>query len=397
MAYGNLLVNFERRFGHGPSDTYFSPGRLNLLGEYTDFNGGYVMPLAINSGTYFAIRRNGTDNVNVFSEAVDAQIRISLHDVSHRPARGAWSDYVVGVLNDFANQGLSGEGLDIYVSNDLPLNSGLSSSASFTLGVAFLLNDAWGCGLDRLSLVHIARKVENDFVGVQCGIMDQFAIAMGKRDHCIYLHCHSLDYALLPMHMDGYEIVITDSKRHRELVNSSYNLRRQECRSALDALRKSQPIEYLCAATIGDVESSEALRALPAELKRARHVISENERVATAADALNRGDVTRFGELMYASHVSLRDDFEVSCRELDILVETAMNIPGVMGSRMTGAGFGGCTFALVATTAVPNYISTITSTYSALTPYEAGVIRSCAGDGVKRLGDPASACEPDVT
>lgn len=397
MADDDLLVNFEQRFGRAPSRAFFAPGRLNLLGEYTDLNGGHVMPLAIGRGTYFAVRPNGTGNINVFSESFNDGESIALHDVSRRSARGNWSDYVVGVLVGLSSRGLSGDGLDIYVSNDVPLNSGLSSSASFTLGLAFVFNSVWRCGLERLSLAHLARNVENEFVGVQCGIMDQFAIAMSKPDHCIYLDCHTLAFSLLPMQMDGYEIVITDSMRPRELTSSAYNLRRQECQSALHALRKSLPVEYLCAATSHDIESSDELRSLPTEYQRARHVVSENERVTLASDALKQGNLARFGELMYASHVSLRDDFEVSCRELDILVESAMSIPGVLGSRMTGAGFGGCTFALVAAAAVPNYIETITSTYAARTSYKTNVICSHAGDGVRELSVSSPAGVRDVT
>lgn len=251
--------------------------------------------------------------------------------------------------------------------------------------------------IHRLALVHIAREVENAFVGVQCGIMDQFTVALGARGQGIHLDCDSLDYALVPLEMDGYEIVITDSGVPRKLAESAYNERRNECRLALEALRQVRPFERLCAATVADVDASAALRALPVVYRRARHVVAENERVALAADALRRGELERFGRLLYASHESLRDDFEVSCRELDILVETAMSVPGVLGARMTGAGFGGCMFALVAAGSISAYVSAMHAAYSSQTPYEARMIRCGIGDGVKRLDGTGSGSDSDAT
>lgn len=384
-SYQSLFINFQKHFGAGPSRTYFSPGRVNLIGEYTDFNGGNVLPAAIDLGTYFAVRANGSRDINIFSEALRSQKSIPLDALAGHQAEGKWYDYIVGTLIEFHKLGLTGEGLDIYVANDLPQNSGLSSSASFTTGTAFLLNDLWICGLDRMALIHIAKNVENLFVGVQCGIMDQFTIAMGRAEHCVYLHCQSLDYELLPISMDGYEIVITDSRVPRKLVGSAYNQRREECDTALAILRQYRDLDYLCAASSADVEACDALKSVPEAHKRARHVVSENERVQQSAAALRRGDLKRFGELMLASHVSLRDDFEVSCPELDILVDAAMSVPGVLGSRMTGAGFGGCTVSLVATGSIPDFISATSQTYSSATPYKAQVIRCHVGDGVKRL------------
>ncbi len=385
MIHKTLLIDFERQFGDAPSRSYFAPGRINLIGDYTDFNGGYVLPAAIDIGTYFAVRANGTRTASVFSEAFGGPESIPLDALEQCRAEGRWRDYVAGVLVEFHKLGLAGEGLDIYVTNDLPQNSGLSSSASFTTGLAFLLNDLWMCGLDRLKLIHMAQNVENLFVGVQCGIMDQFAVMMGKAEHCIYLNCQTLDYELVPIRMDSHEFLITDSKVPRKLLGSEYNQRREECDAALRALRETRDLEFLCDATREEAEACDALKAIPKAYKRARHVVSENERVRQSHDALLRGDLERFGKFMHASHVSLRDDFEVSCPELDILVDAAMEVPGVLGSRMTGAGFGGCTVSLVATSAVPDFISKITQAYSAATPYKARVIRCHAGDAVNRL------------
>ncbi len=383
----NLFTGFERQFGGSPLATYFSPGRVNLIGEYTDFNGGYVLPAAIDLGTYYAARPNGTPIINVFSETLDNQMSVSFDAIARLEAEGAWHDYVVGTLKELLQLGIDGEGLDIFVTSDLPRSSGLSSSASFTVGLAFLFNDCWGGGIERIDLVHAAKRVENDFVGVQCGIMDQFAVAMGKADHCIYLHCQSLDFELVPVHMDGYDIVIADSRVPRRLAASSYNDRRAECDAALNALRGIRDLECLVDASLDEVESSEALRALPLPYKRAHHVVSENDRVQESVAALSGGNLGRFGELMQASHASLRDDFEVSCAELDLLVEAAMRVPGVLGSRMTGAGFGGCTVSIVPTHAVAGFIDTVGKAYSDATPYEARIFRAQAGDGVKRRND----------
>lgn len=387
MISETLATAFRQQFQADPSRTYFSPGRVNLIGEYTDFNGGYVLPAALNLGTYFAVRANGTRTLNVFSKSRENPESIRLEALENYPVNHTWRDYIVGTLVEFQKLGFSGEGLDVYIAADLPQSSGLSSSASLTMGLAYLLNDLWICGLDRLRLIQLAKNVENIFVGVQCGIMDQFVVAMGIANHCVMLNCDTLDYELLPLDTNGHEIIITDSNVPRKLANSAYNQRRAECDAALGALRQKHDIEFLCAATSVETEACDALKTMPDAYKRARHVVSENERVVLSHDALLAGDLERFGELMQASHASLRDDFEVSCPELDILVNAAMEVPGVLGSRMTGAGFGGCTVTLMATGAVKEYISHVRKTYSAATPYEARVFRCHTGDGVKRLDD----------
>lgn len=387
MQKQTLTSGFQSTFKSSPECAYFSPGRVNLIGEYTDFNGGYVLPAAIDLGTYYAVRRNGTTSVNIVSETLGETISIPLDSVPVRTAEGQWHDFVVGILKELGKLQLRGEGVDIYVTADLPGSSGLSSSASFTVGLAYLFNQTWGGQLSRLDLVHAARRVENDFIGVQCGIMDQFAVAMGKADHCIYLHCQSLESQLVPINSEGHEFVIADSRVPRQLADTAYNERRAECDAALDILRTVHDFDCLGEAGLDDVEGCEALRALPIPYKRARHVVSENSRVQESVAALCSGKLEEFGRLMQASHASLRDDFEVSCPELDILVDAAMQVPGVLGSRMTGAGFGGCTVSLVATDAVPDFISRVNKTYSAATPYAAQIFRTHAGDGVKRLDD----------
>ena len=385
MNYEQLKTDFQHQFGAAPSRLYFSPGRVNLIGEHTDYNGGSVMPAAIDLGTFFAARSNGSTRINIYSDAFGNRQSIDLSDVDRLTACGHWRDYVIGALREFTALERRGDGLDIYVTGNLPRNSGLSSSASFTVGVIALVNDFWSGGLERIDMVHMAKSVENNFIGLQCGIMDQFAVTMGRAGHCIQLHCDSLDWSLVPLQAKDLEIVITDSKVPRKLSESAYNQRRLECDGALLKLKAAFGVGHLCAATMENVRSCDALLASPIELKRARHVVTEHERVGLSAQALAGGDMARFGELMVASHASLRDDFEVSCPELDLLVATALEVPGVVGSRMTGAGFGGCTVSLVATGSIAEFTSRVCSTYAEKTPYAADVIRCRAGDGVKRL------------
>lgn len=387
MNLATLNAEFRQNFGSAPARSYFSPGRVNLIGEYTDFNGGNVMPAAIDLGTYFAARPNGTNTINVISESFEGAASLLLGNVDAYRREGQWHDYVKGALVEMNKAGAVCEGLDIYVDGDLPRNSGLSSSASFTVGILFLLNDMWNTGIERLAIVQMAKNVENLFIGLQCGIMDQFAVAMGQAERCVRLHCNSLDYQLVPLKLKDHEIVITDSRVPRKLTESAYNERREECDAALAALRQDLDIEFLCAASSNDVEACDALRSLDIPYRRATHVVSENERVIESVAALEEGNLERLGQVMQASHVSLRDDFQVSCPELDILVETAMSVPGVLGSRMTGAGFGGCTVSLVATSSVQNFVSTIRDKYAAATPYQADVIRCHPGDGVKRVAE----------
>ena len=387
MIRDALVRGFISRFGTRPVRTFFSPGRVNLIGEYTDFNGGYVLPAAIDLGTYYAARPNDSRTINIYSEALDERKSIALDPFADTAPEGNWQDYVVGLVRDFYKRGLDGGGLDIFVRSDLPQSSGLSSSASFTTGLAFLLNDFWGTGIGRVELARAARRVENDFVGVQCGIMDQFAVALGRAGHCIYLHCQSLGYDLVPANMDGYEILIADSRLPRRLASSAYNARRAECSAALAALRKNHDFACLVEASADDIEACEELKSMPLPYKRARHVVSENMRVQESVAALRGGDLARFGELMQASHQSLRDDFEVSCPELDILVDAAMRVPRVLGSRMTGAGFGGCTVSIVPTDAVTDFIDSVGTAYSDATGHPARLFATRPSDGVKRLDD----------
>lgn len=341
---------FRKFFGAVPEAVYCSPGRVNLIGEYTDFNGGHVFPCAITLGIWAAVRKRTDNHVRLFSLN---RTEIGIRDFTDLPAafipENDWTNYPLAVFDVLAKTGhpLPG-GLDILYWGDLPNGSGLSSSASMEVLTAMMANELFGFGLSMTELALLAQKAENDFVGVRCGIMDQFTVAMGRKDQAILLDCNTLEHRYSPLALGEIRLVITNTNKPHELANSKYNERRTQCESALADLQTVLP--NLTA--LGELDGpafaavSKIIRD-PLCLKRARHAVLENQRTLQAVEALERKDSQLVGELMRASHLSLRDDFEVSCRELDILAELAWKEPGVIGSRMTGGGFGGCTVSLV--------------------------------------------------
>jgi galactokinase len=382
----SLRQDFGSTFGHAPEAVYFSPGRVNLIGEHIDYNGGRVMPVAISAGTYFTIGRNGAGRLDVHSSLFGERRAFELAALPGLPATGHWTDYLVGMMQRLMQAGEDVPGTDILVTSDLPQASGLSSSASFAVGFGFAVTDLTGLHMDRLALALTAQAVENDFVGVNCGIMDQFAVAMGRAGHCIVLDCNTLAYECVPMRLDGHEIVIANSMVPRRLSESQYNQRRAECQRALELARRQFPVQHLCQLSLEQVEACPELRAADVPHRRARHAASENARVAEAVAALEAGRLERFGALMNASHDSLRDDYQVSCPELDLLVDTARTIPGVLGSRMTGAGFGGCTVSIVATDALAEFRAVLSETYARETAFETRIHTAQPSDGTRRLG-----------
>lgn len=380
-----LKQDFEASFGRLPDAIYFAPGRVNLIGEHIDYNGGRVMPAAIHQGTYFGIGKNESSRICIDSMTFGEKRTFEFEDLVSARRQGHWSDYTLGMAQRLLAGVRNPVGFDLLVASDLPQNSGLSSSASFCVGFGFALIDQLDLAFDRIQLARVARAVENDFVGVSCGIMDQFAVAMGKADHCIVLDCESLEWELIQMNLAGYEIVIANSMVERKLSDSNYNLRRSECKQALEILKMDYPVEQLCELSVGQVEASLPLQRFDVLRKRARHVSSENNRVNESVSALKAGALEEFGALMNASHASLRDDFEVSCPELDFLVETAVSIPGVLGSRMTGAGFGGCTVSLVKSSEVPRFAEHLLRAYTAQAAIKAEIYAVTPADGVKRV------------
>lgn len=385
MNVTNAEMAFRSYFGSAPEAVYFAPGRVNLIGEHIDYNGGRVMPAAISRGTWFGVARNDTEFLRIHSAAFPEPATIRLADAATATARGTWTDYVVGMLQQLTGSGSPLPGVDVQVHADLPQNGGLSSSASFTVGFGFALADLLGLDIDPVALALKARAVENEFVGVNCGIMDQFAVAMARAGHCLVLDCASLAYELLPLALDGHDLVIVNSMVPRKLAESGYNRRRAECEQALAILQREYPVRHLCELSVAQVVACVELAKQGVLLRRARHVASENQRVADSVAILKAGKLAEFGALMNASHDSLRDDYEVSCRELDLLVDLARSIPGVLGSRMTGAGFGGCTVSIVASAAVRAFAELLERSYTPETGLSAELHVVRPGDGVKRV------------
>jgi galactokinase len=372
----------------GPSNEpihyFFSPGRVNLIGEHTDYNGGYVFPCALSFGTYLAVRRIQEPIIRMATTNFNFRAGIRLEKLGEKIG-DEWVNYPLGVFNELIKRGMKTSGLEMLYSGNIPNKSGLSSSASIELVTAVALDDLFGLGYDRVELVKIGRAAENLFVGVNCGIMDQFAVGMGKRDHAIYLNCDTLDYELVPMSLIGYKLVIANTNKSRGLADSKYNERVAECQSAVKALQPAKPIQYLAELTGEEFNKHSHLIGDETVMRRARHAVLENERTSLAVKTLKAGDLNTFGELMNASHDSLRDDYEVTGLELDTLVEESRKIPGVIGSRMTGAGFGGCTVSLVKDEAVETMISQVGPAYKKKTGLDADFYVAEIGDGAKRI------------
>lgn len=344
-----VLEQFEEVFGYSADQAYFSPGRINLIGEHTDYNGGRVLPAAITLGTYGAASRRQDQLLRFYSENFADQgiIEVSLDDLSYKVEDG-WTNYAKGVLHFLQEEGHTiSSGMDVYVHGTIPNGSGLSSSSSLELLIGVIAEDLYNLEISRLDLVKIGKRTENDFIGVQSGIMDQFAIGMGARKSAIYLDTNTLDYELVPVDLKDNVIIIMNTKKRRELVDSKYNERRSECELALAELQKELPIQSLGELDFWTFDEYAYLIKDADRLKRARHAVLENLRTLKASKVLKNGELEEFGHLMNASHISLEHDYEVTGFELDTLVHTAWKQEGVLGARMTGAGFGGCAIALV--------------------------------------------------
>ena len=340
---------------------FFAPGRVNLIGDHTDYNGGLVFPAALNMGTYLSVKQHDDANLCCFiSENDSTEFLILKEELSQK--RNSWVDYPLGVVKEFTDRGFPVSGLQFHYRGDLPIGAALSSSASIEMVTAVALNALNGSLFTMLELVQMAQHAENDFVGMNCGIMDQFASGFGKKNCAIALDCNTLAYEHVPLEMQGLKFVIANTNKKRGLVDSAYNQRRSECQQALEILQQHTSVDNLCQLTVSQFD--ELSSNLSGDvLKRARHAVRENGHVREAITALKRGDMARFGQLMNASHASLRDDYEVTCPELDFLAERAQQFPGVLGSRMTGAGFGGCTVTLIAEDQVDAFIESLGSSY----------------------------------
>ena len=352
---------------------FFAPGRVNLIGEHTDYNGGHVFPCALTIGTYAVARKRNDRKLRFFSMNFEhlGIIESSLDELKPMKEAG-WTNYPKGVMWAFGERGMHLDcGLDILLNGNIPNGSGLSSSASVEVVTGFILKSLYGFDVSNQDLALIGQFSENNFNGVNCGIMDQFAIAMGKKDNAIFLDTATLEYEYAPVKLQGAKIVISCSNKKRGLGSSKYNERRSECEMALSEIQSGMGIETLGDLTEEQFESVKMAIKDEDRRKRAKHAVYENQRTIKAVEALKANDIVLFGKLMNESHVSLRDDYEVTGEELDTLVEAAWKIDGVIGSRMTGAGFGGCTVSIVKDEAVDRFIDQVGKTYQETIGYAA--------------------------
>ena len=401
MDNNNLLNAFVDKFGEGGDIRgYFTPGRVNLIGEYTDFNGGYVFPCGLTMGTYMVAKKRVDRKLNMYSMNFEkgGVIQSSL-DEFVKGSEKNWTMYPKGVMWAFGEKGYQLDyGYDIFVYGNIPNGSGLSSSASLEVLTGIMLKDMNSIkdidnrngidGIKEMSLQDIAligQYAENKYVGVNCGIMDQFAVAMAKKDYAIFLDTNNLSFKYVPLKLGNYKIVISSSNKKRSLADSKYNKRRSQCEKALALLQTRKNISCLCDLTVADFNEIQDVIQDDVLLRRAKHVVYENERTKNAVTALGNNNIKEFGKLMNESHSSLRDDFEVTGIELDTLVEEAEKCEGVAGSRMTGAGFGGCTVSIVRDDCIDSFIEQVGSVYQEKIGYCADFYVAGVGDGAHKI------------
>ncbi len=388
MNTDSLVSTFEHVFGEGGDiRTFFAPGRINLIGEHTDYNGGYVFPASISFGTY-AVARKRDDNVIRFYSMNFEDLGVitrSLDDLSYNKADN-WANYPKGMTEAFNTHGYTVDsGFDVLYFGNIPNGAGLSSSASIELATGVLLETLFDLNIDRVEMVKLGQYVENTYIGVNSGIMDQFAIGMGKDKHAILLDCHTLEYEYAPVELGDYVIMIMNTNKRRELADSKYNERRSQCESALTDLQTELDIQSLGDLSVDAFDKHRHLISDETKQKRARHAVYENARTKVAFTKLHEQDLVAFGQLLNDSHTSLRDDYEVTGLELDTLQEAAVAQDGVLGARMTGAGFGGCAIALVEKAQVETFKRNVEDIYTEKIGYAPTFYEATIGDGAKAL------------
>ncbi|UCG27880.1 MAG: galactokinase [Bacteroidales bacterium] len=388
METDNLVSEFYQRYGKagGMPRIYFSPGRVNLIGEHTDYNGGYVFPCALGYGTYLLVRGTVSPEVRFASMNFDFTASVPLDKLPVK-AGNEWINYPMGVFNEFMKIGVPiPKGTELLYYGDIPDGAGLSSSASIETVTAYMVNLKYGNNLlDMKEMALLCQRAENSFVGVNCGIMDQFAVIFGQEHHAIFLNCDNLDHELVPLKLEGLKLIISNTNKKRQLADSKYNERRGECETAVEELNKARPVRNLGELSLAAYEEISDHISNETVQKRARHVVSEDQRCIDAVTALKGNDMEQFGKLMDRSHDSLRDDYEVTGFELDTLVEEARKIEGVLGSRMTGAGFGGCTVTLIKENAVGKFIEKVGAEYKRKTGLKPDFYVADVGNGVREI------------
>jgi len=379
-----LANKFYDTYGQQPAATYFTPGRVNLIGEHIDYNGGLVLPCAITLGTWLCLAPNSDQIIRFKSLNFTEEAEIPLQTGYNREGQ-SWYNYPLGVFNEILKNFQIPVGFDLLYYGNIPISSGLSSSASIEVVTAYALTAYLGLDYERLALVQLAKKVENEFIGLNSGIMDQFAVAFGERDKAIVLNCDTLEYKVVNCDLGDHVLVIINTNKPRELAESKYNERVEECQTALNLLKQEITINYLCELNAEKFALHSHLITDETILKRATHVIKENDRVSLAARALSEGNLEEFGRLMYASHQSLKDLYEVSGKELDTIVEFCAGYPQVTGARMTGAGFGGCAIAILKKGAEQDFSEKITVYYKKHIGYTPDVYISEIGNGATTI------------
>ncbi|MGP1909758.1 galactokinase [Metabacillus sp. JX24] len=383
MNAAELETLFLSTFGSGGYRSFFAPGRINLIGEHTDYNGGHVFPCAITYGTYALAAKRTDRMIRMYSVNFPDKgiVECPLDDLAYR-SEDDWANYPKGMIAALKERGyVIEEGLDLLIYGNIPNGAGLSSSASIEMVTGVMLEALFNLKIDRIEMVKLGQVVENQYIGVNSGIMDQFAIGMGKKACGMLLDCQTLNYRYAPIELDHHVIVIMNTNKRRELAGSKYNERRGECEEALSILQEKVPAQSLGELSAETFERYASAISSETVRKRARHAVTENERTIQALEALERNDLYTFGELINASHRSLRDDYEVTGKELDALVEAAWKQNGVIGARMTGAGFGGCAIAIVEKTAAEEFLREVGSVYLNEIGHEASFYIASIGDG----------------
>ncbi|HMI04976.1 MAG TPA: galactokinase [Pedobacter sp.] len=379
-----LTKKFSERFGQEPAAYYFTPGRVNLIGEHIDYNGGLVMPCAVTLGTWLLLAPNQDNVIRFNSLNFEEQAEVPLAD-SYTKTGPEWYNYPLGVFNELQKEHKIPTGLDLLFFGNIPIGSGLSSSASIEVAMTYALNHYFNFGLDKIDIPLLAQRVENQFIGVNCGIMDQFAVAFGETDKALVLNCDTLKHKVVDCNLGNFNLAIINTNKPRKLAESKYNERVAECQTALKQLNEEIKLHNLCELNAEKFALHSHLITDETVLKRATHVIRENDRVSLAAKALNEGNLHEFGRLMYASHQSLKDLYEVTGAELDAVVEFSADYQDVIGARMTGAGFGGCAIALLKKGSEDDFTKKLTGFYTDRIGYAPSVYVSEIGHGASAI------------
>ncbi|TSB48470.1 galactokinase [Alkalicoccobacillus porphyridii] len=386
MEKDKVITNFHDVFGEAPDRVFFAPGRVNLIGEHTDYNGGYVFPAALKQGTYLAMKPRQDGQFHLASGNMELRVQFSHEELDYAETDG-WGNYIKGVILAFREKGYSIHGgADLYIWGTIPNGAGLSSSASLEMVTAYMMSEVTGARLDRVELAKLCQLVENTFMGVNSGIMDQFAVGLGSADHALWIDTAKLTHERIPLDLGPYTLVITNTNKRRELADSKYNERRSECEEGLKQLQElGLNLSSLSECNLEQWERTKSEVKNETIRKRIHHIVSENQRVEDGVKVLKNGDLDAFGQLMDESHESLATDYDVTGKELDYLVGFQRQAPGCIGSRMTGAGFGGCTVSLVLEESLPAFYEQVSANYLQAVGWEPTFYISDAGDGVHEL------------